>query len=236
MRSIKLKASKRKIFGRKVKVLRKEGILPANLYGKKIKSVGIQVDRKEFASIYDQAGETNVVELIIDKQTHPVLIQNVQTDPITNLPLHVDFHQVDLKEKVTTQVPIELIGEAPAVKEKIGVLLTLLSQIEVEALPTDLPDKIEIDISKLSAVDQTIKIADLKISDKIKILTDQNLEIVKVAPLVSKEAEKMVKEEQEAAAAAEAKEEAAAEEPVEKKEEEAKKPAEQPAKEQEKKS
>lgn len=205
-----LHASQRTVIGRKVKKLRKEGSLPANLYGKKIKSVAVQVQEKEFNEIYGKVGETGLVELMLGKKAHPVLIHNVSYHPVTGFPLHVDFFQVDLKEKVTTKVPLSFVGDSPAVKDKIGVLLHILSEVEIEALPTDLPEKIEVDISNLKAVGDTIKVSDLKAADKIRILSDLTLELVKVAPLVSKEAERMAKEEAEAKAAAAAEAAAAA--------------------------
>lgn len=202
MEKLSLSAAKRTLTGRKVKKLRKEGILPANLYGKKIESVSLQVTLKDFSDVFAKAGETSIVELTIEGKKHPVLVHNIAYHPVTHLPLHVDFYQVDLKEKVTTKVHLSFVGESPAVKDKIGVLLNIFSEIEVEALPSDLPDKIEVDITHLSAVADVVKVGDLKVSDKVKILTDLNLEIVKVAPLVSKEAEKMVAEAAEKATAA----------------------------------
>ncbi len=202
MEKLSLKATKRTISGRKVKKLRKEGQLPANIYGKKIKSLAIQLSTKEFSEVFNKAGETGIVELVIGSEKRPVLIHNIAYHPVTHLPLHADFFQVDLKEKVTAKVPVVFVGEAPAVKDKVGVLLTLLSEVEVEALPADLIDKLEVDVGKLSAIGESIKVSDLKISDKIKILNDVALEVVKVAPLVSKEAEQLAKEEAEAAAAA----------------------------------
>lgn len=202
MEKLQLKTSRRNTVGRKVKKLRRHGQLPANVYGKKVKSQAVQVEEKEFAKIFDKAGETGVVELALDDEKRPVLIHNIQYHPVTGRPLHVDFLQVDLKEKVTAKVPVEIIGESVAVRDKVGVLLTLISELEVEALPTDLPEKIEIDISNLKAINQTVKVEDLKVSQKIKILADTNQELVKIAPLVSKEAEQMAKEEAEKAAAA----------------------------------
>lgn len=211
MDKVTLNAQKRTVVGRKVKKLRKEGLVPANLYGKKVKSQSVQVAEKEFSSVFTKAGETGLVELMLDKQVHPVLVKNVTYHPVTGSPLHVDFFQVDLKEKVQTRVPLSFVGESPAVKDKLGVLLTILSEIEIEALPTDLPEKIEVDVTNLKAVGDTIKVSDLKITDKIKVLTDANLELVKVAPLVSKEAEQLAREEAEAKAAAAAEAAAATE-------------------------
>lgn len=196
-----LKATKRKVTGRKVKSLRKDGILPANIYGKKIKSLAVQVAEKEFETLFLKAGETGLVELSVDDEKRPVLIHNVQYHPVTGKLYHVDLLQVDLKEKVVAKVPVILIGESPAVKDKVGVILNILSEIEVEALPGDLPDRIGVDITHLSAINDSIKVSQIKVSDKVKILSDSSLEIVKVAPLVSKEAEKMAAEEAAAKAA-----------------------------------
>ena len=199
---LKLTGQKRNITGRKVKQLRKQGILPANIYGKKITSKAVQVPVKAFNDVFAKAGETGLVDLEVDGKSVLVLIHNIQYDPITSLPLHADFFQVDLKEKVTAKVPVVFVGESPSVKDKVGVLLTLLTEVEVEALPADLPDKIEVETGALRALDQAIKVNDLKVGDKVKIMTDVNLDVVKVAPLVSKEAEKMAAEEAAAAAAA----------------------------------
>lgn len=204
MDKVTLKASKRTVVGRKVKNLRKDGILPANLYGKKIKSHTLQIPEKEFSAVFGKVGETGLVELTLEGQVHPVLVHNVTYHPVTGFPLHVDFFQVDLKEKVQTRVPLSFVGESAAVKDKLGVLLNIISEIEIEALPADLPDKLEVDINKLAAVGDTLKVSDLKVSDKIRILTDANSEVIKVAPLVSKEAEQLAKEEAEAKAAAQA--------------------------------
>jgi large subunit ribosomal protein L25 len=202
MEKVNLKASKRIVVGRKVKVLRKTGQIPANIYGKKVHSIAISVDGKEFLAIFSKAGETGLVELTVDASKHPVLIHQVQYHPVTQYPIHIDFLQVDLKEKVTTKVPVVFVGEAIAVKEKIGVLLTLLTQVDIEALPIDLPDKLEVNVSSLKEIGQVLTVAAIGVTDKIKIITPVDHEIVKVAPLVSKEAEKMAAETAAAAAAA----------------------------------
>ena len=178
---IKLTVEKRKITGRKVKALRREGILPANIYGKKEKSLSVQLEAKSFLPVFKEVGETGLIELKVadEKEARPVLIHNVQFHPVDEIPLHVDFYQVDLKEKVTTKVPVELIGESPAVKDKIGILIQPLSEVEVEALPADLPEKIEVDISVLDEVGKTVTVADLKLGDKIEIKTHKDQVIVK---------------------------------------------------------
>ena len=179
MEKITLKAKIRKDIGRKVKLLRKEGILPANIYGKKIKSESIQIDLKEFMAVYKKAGDTGLLYI----NERPVLVANIQKDPVSDSLLHIDFHQVDLKEKVEAKVPIELVGESPAEKQSIGTVVQYLKEIEVEALPTDLPDKFEIDISKLTEVDQMVHVKDLSFDkSKVEFKTDLEEILVKVEP------------------------------------------------------
>lgn len=202
MKKYSLKAESRSAVGHKTKRLRIQGILPATIYGKKVKSTSVQVKTDEFNKVYKEAGETGVVELSLDKETRPMLIHNVQADPVSDLPLHVEFFQVDLKEKVKTKVPVEFIGESPVVVQKQGVLLTLLDEIEVEALPTDLPEKISVDVSGLSVVDQEFKVSDLKVPSEVTVLTEPSVGVVKVGPLVTKEAEAEAKAAEAAAAAA----------------------------------
>lgn len=211
MKKSRLQAEKRKISGRKVKKLRQDGILPANIYGKKIKSQAVQLSLKDFEGVFKEVGETGLLELAVagEEKTRPVLIHNVQLDPLTAQPLHTDFFQVDLKEKITAMVPLVVVGEASAVKEKKGVLLHTLNEIEVEALPTDLPEKIEVETSPLSEVDQEIKVGELKPPSGVTILTDSALVICKIGPLVTAEMEAEIKKEEETAAA-EAQEAAAA--------------------------
>lgn len=187
MVKITLKAKTRKETGRKVKLLRKEGVLPANIYGKKIKSTSIQVALGEFKNVYKEAGETGLIYIVFEdgkkSEERPVLVANIQKDPVSDDYLHVDFHQVDLKEKVEAKVPVELIGESPAEKQFIGTVVQYLNEIEVEALPADLPDKFEIDISNLSEVDQLVHVKDLKFDKaKIEIKTDLEEILVKVEP------------------------------------------------------
>lgn len=163
--TIKLTVKPREITGKKVKKLRRENIIPANIFGKGIKSQNIQVAEKEFLTAYKQAGETSIIELNIEgsKSTNPVLVSNLHTHPVSGGVLHIDFHQVDLKEKVTATVPVELIGESPAVKELGGVLFSPVSELEVSALPMDMPSKLELDISSLVEIGNTLTLKDLKV-------------------------------------------------------------------------
>lgn len=180
-----LKAEVRELVGRKVKRLRLEGILPANVSGKKVKSLGVQVNLKEFEAVYKEAGETGLVSLEIEKEkeVRPVLIHNLQLNPKSDLPVHVDFLQVDLKEKVTASVPVELIGESQVAKQGIGTVVQQINEVEVEALPTDLPEKFEVSIESLIEVDQAIYVKDLKYDKaKVEIKADLETIIAKVEP------------------------------------------------------
>ncbi len=183
MEKVTLKASNRKILGRKVKTLRSKGILPGNVYGKKIKSFSIELSSKEFSKIFDKVGETGLIELQINSRKTPVLVTNVHLDPVSEQFLHVDFRQVDLKEKVTATVPLELVGESGAQKSGLGTVVQQLSEVEVEALPVDLPERFDVDISSLSEVDQAILIKELNYDrSKVEVKEDPEQIIVKVEP------------------------------------------------------
>lgn len=181
MTRISLKAEKRNLTGRKVKQLRSEGILPGNVYGRKIKSLSIGVKLDEFKKVFSQVGETRLLELQVGSESRPVLIHKVQSHPVTDKLIHADFLQVDLKEKVTAEVPVELIGESPAEKQGLGTVVQYIDKIEVQALPEDLPNKFEVDLSKLAEVDQAVHIKDLPIDKKkVEIKVDSEQIIIKV--------------------------------------------------------
>ena len=175
---INLNADKREILGRKVKALRKEGKIPANVFGKKIKSESLVVDKKEFIEVFKHAGETQIIDL----GGRPVLVSNVQINPLTEEFLHIDFRQVDLNEEIKAKVPVVIEGESPAEKQNLGAVVAQIDEIEVEALPTDLPEKIVVDISNLAEVDQAIYVKDLKVGSSVRVLNDGELIVVKVEP------------------------------------------------------
>lgn len=185
-----LKATKRDIFGRKVNRSRKEGLIPANIFGKKIKSEAVFVINKEFTEVFKKAGETQIIHL----NDKPVLVSGLQIDPVTSEYLHIDFRQVDLTEKITAKIPVEITGESPAEKQNLGTVVQQLNEIEVEALPADLPEKIEVDSSVLTEVDQTIYVKDLKIDKKVTIMTDLESIVVKVEPPTKEEVVEVVPE------------------------------------------
>lgn len=204
MKRYSLSAEPRETTGKAVKKLRREGILPANVYGKDIKSQSLQLPQSEFNKIYEEAGETGVINLTIGSDTIPVLIHNLHKD-YKNEVIHADFFKVNLKEKVKTTIPIEIVGEPKAVTEETGLLMNITSEVEIEALPTELPENIEVNVEGLANVDDQILISDLKAPEGVEILTDANLVVVKIGELVTKEAQ------EEAAAEEAAAEEAATE-------------------------
>src|SRR3972149_2594389 len=175
-----LDAEKREIFGKKLKKMRHGGKKPANIYGPHFKSLSISLESKDFNKVYRIAEETGIVYVKVDKQEIPALIKNVQIHPVSHLLLHIDLRKVDLTQQIETQVPIKIVGESPAVKEKGGVLLTQTDEITVEALPQDIPHQVELDISKLVEIGDEIKVADLGKSAKYEIKDDLEKIIVSV--------------------------------------------------------
>ena len=189
MSKFTLSASPREVIGRQVKKLRKEGITPASLYGKKIKSLSLQVSTKETLSTYKDVGESILLYLKVkgEPDPRPVLVSDVTFHPSTRQLLHVSFHQVDLKEKVTVPVPVELVGDSPAEREKLGILVQQTDSLEIEALPTDMPDHLDADVSSLSEVNQSVYAKDIKLSAKLTLKSDPETIIAKIEPLAKEE-------------------------------------------------
>ncbi len=187
MQAVKLSAEIRETIGKKVKKIRAAGLVPVNIYGKGVASQALQIPIKEFTSIYHKVGETGLVELSYGKMTNHVLVKNVQFHPVTRLPVHAELHAVNLKEKIKANIPLEIVGEAPAVTNGIGILLQTLNEIEVEALPTSLPERIEINVTKLAELDQQITVAELMVPADVEVLTSGDEVVVKVVKAVVEE-------------------------------------------------
>jgi large subunit ribosomal protein L25 len=185
---VEIKAKKRTILGNQVKKLRREGVIPASVYGKKVKSENLQIDEKVFQKAYAASGDTKLVDLIIEGgEKYPVLIHQVQKHPINDYILTVDFLAVNLKEAIKVSVQVHPIGVPQAVTDKLGALLQPQQELEIECLPTDLPEKIEVDVSKLAKLGDTFLVSDIKLSDKIKVLTDSTVTVFTISELVQKE-------------------------------------------------
>ena len=184
----------RQTLGRKVKKLRAQGVVPANVFGKKIPSVNLQLSTKDFQKKYSEVGESTLVYLQVEgeKTDRPVMVSQVTRDPVTGNILHVSFRQVDLKQKVTAPVTVKLTGEAPAEKEKLGILVQQLDEIEVEALPADLLDHVDVDVSGLAEVNQAIFAKDLKLDSKLTLKTEPDAIVAKIEPLAKEEVKEVV--------------------------------------------
>lgn len=192
MERTKIEVEKRKITGKKVKKLRKEGLIPANIFGKELKSISVQVESKLFQKAFKEAGETALVDVKVGSEIYPSLIHNLQRDPKSDSVIHVDFHKVNLKEKVTTSIPVVLEGESPIVKSGEGLILQTIQEVEIECLPADIPQNIVVNSEELTEVGQSVHIKDLKI-DKAKIEIKNDPEEV-VATVQTAEMKEVVEE------------------------------------------
>lgn len=175
-----LKASPREILGKKIKSFREKGLLPAVIYGAGENSKPIALNLKEFERVWSKAGESSIIELEIGGDKKNVLIAEVQRDPLKDVPIHADFQVLRMDEKIEAEVPINFIGESPAVKNLGGVLVKVLHELEIEALPADLPAVLEVDISGLANLDDRFLVKDLKLPNGVKVLASSEEVIILV--------------------------------------------------------
>lgn len=190
---MQLVVKKRTEFGKNTKKLRREFKVPGVVYGKDFDSTSITLDLNPFVKVYNEAGETNLIDLDIDGQKEKVLIKEVQVHPVNGGVLHVNFHKVNLKEKINASIPVEITGDEDhsLIESGEALVLPLLTAIEISALPTDLPNSFTVDISGLQEVGAALTIADLVYDkDKIELVgyEDDDL-IVKLDYAVTEEAE-----------------------------------------------
>ncbi len=183
MAALELKAQVRSVTGRKVKRLRAQGKIPAIIYGPGISPIAIQVDERELERTLRRAGFTQLLSLQIENgdraTTETVLVREVQRHPIRRNLLHVDFYRVVMTEKLRAEVPVHLVGEAPIV-EQGAILVQNINTVEVECYPADIPEAIEVDISKLTESTHSITVADLTAPEGVEIVSDPNETIVSV--------------------------------------------------------
>ncbi len=170
----------REVFGKKLRKLRIDGSIPANIFGPDFKSHAVTVNFKEFIPAYRVAKETGIIYLKYDSQEVPVMIKHLQKHPVSDAILHIDFRKIDLTKKIQTEVPVKAIGVSEAVSQKGGVLLTQTENLLIEALPEDIPQTIEVDISTIKELGQEIKVADLAKSTKYEVKTPADHVIVSV--------------------------------------------------------
>lgn len=209
MDTISLAARPRSETGRHVHALRREGSVPAVLYGHKVSPLALAIDAKELERVWHRAGRTHLIDVKVQGQKpHKVLIKDVQFHPRGGYALHVDLFAVNLREKITAEVPVIVVGESVAVQQKVGQVQQVVSSLRVESLPADIPAQITVDISGLDEVDQSILLGAIELPKGVALVHGEAEEVVvKIAPV------RVRAEEEEVAAAAEegAEPEAAAE-------------------------
>lgn len=176
-----IEAQSREIVGKKVSQLRRQGIVPVTVYGPKAQPVNLQVPYRPLQVALMKAGGTNLIEINVNGKTTPVLAREVQRDILRNDIMHVDFFAVDMTAKITIDVPLHFVGESPAVSSKKGILVTGPTTISIETLPSHLINSVEIDISQLNEVGDSIHVRDLKLDAEITILNDPDEMIARIS-------------------------------------------------------
>jgi len=167
--------------------LRESGFIPAEFYARGVDNMHLSVPVKEFNKIFKEAGESTIVKLIVDGKKINVLIHDVQKNPLNDTISHIDFYGVRMDEKIRVHIPLSFIGESPAIKEG-GVLIKAIHELEVEALPADLPHHIEIDLMKLANIGDSISVKDINLRKGVKVLVDDETVVATVVkPKVEEE-------------------------------------------------
>jgi large subunit ribosomal protein L25 len=169
--TISLTAEKRTTLGRKVDDARKEGKLPAVLYGRKEASTPLYLSLSEFLRVWKAAGETSIVSVSIGGDVKDVLIHDISYDPVRDLPIHVDLYAVEKDKVLQVHVPLEYVGVAPGVKELGGTLVKVLHEVEVETLPANIPHSFEVDISGLSQLESHFTAGELALPRGVTLIT-----------------------------------------------------------------
>lgn len=205
-----LQASPREVLGKKSRFLRRQGITPANVFGRGLSSAALQVDTKQLRQVLNKVGTSQLVTLKIKGESAPrsVLVRDIQLDALSRELLHVDLYQVSMTEKMRLDIPIVLTGECPAVRKQGGILFQNLDRLRVECLPADIPPTIEIDVCKMTEIGHAIHVKELDLGAAVTVLDDPEEAIVSVLLPAAEEAK--AEEVAAEAVAAEAEGEAAA--------------------------
>lgn len=196
MERVELRSETRTIHGKKVKRLRAENLIPAVVYGPDMASQSIQIDERGLFKVMQEAGSTALIYLFVDDASQPrvVLAREIQRDSLTGRTMHVDFYEVRLTETVRTMPRLDFVGESPAVKSGIGVMIQAMTSVEVECLPTELISSIEVDVSVLETLEDNILVSDLPVPDSVTIIADPGDVVASVVPMRVAEVEEMEEE------------------------------------------
>ncbi len=183
MDQVELEITKREVLGKKVRFLRRQGITPVHLFGHGIESMALQCDTAKLQQVLTEAGEAKLISLKLDNEKRPrsVLVREVQVDSLKGGLLHVDFYQVKMAEEVKVEVPITLVGEAPALKLRANMLMQELHILTVECLPKRIPASVELDISSLTEAEQMVRVKDIDLEKGITVLNDPEQVVVKIS-------------------------------------------------------
>ena len=180
---MQLKASPRQPLGKRSRRLMREGKLPAILYGHNTEATPITLDRIEFQKVFVKSGRTHLVDLVLDgNRTEKVLVREIQTHPRRQGPIHVDFYQVNLQEKIEVEVPVHVVGESAPVKQGDGDVLQPMHSIRVECLPTEIPEDFEVDITPLDEIGAELRVSAIKVRAGVTVLDDPDELVVKIVP------------------------------------------------------
>ncbi len=184
----------RDAFGKENRRLRRSGFVPGVVFGKGIESTPVQVEAKQFETLYRSAGRSSIIKIKVDGAGtgKSAIIKSVQRNPLSGNALHVDFFVVDLKAEIEVEIPLVFSGEAPAIEETGGSLMHALDHVRIKALPDDIPHEISVDVSGLVDLETAIHVRDLAIDDKVTMLTDLEELVAKVLPPRAEEPEEVV--------------------------------------------
>jgi len=199
MDKIELKVTKRDILGKKVRFLRRQGVTPVHIFGHGIESLALQCDTAKLRQVLAKAGEAKLINVKIGsaKGSRSVLVREIQVDSPRRELLHVDFYQVRMEEAIKVEVPITLVGEAPALKLRENTLVQELYTLTVECLPANIPTSIELDISSLTEAGQVLRVKDIELEKGVTVLNDPEVVVAMISVQRVEEvvAEKVVAEE-----------------------------------------
>ena len=195
-----LAVTRREAMGKAAKHLRKAGLIPANIYGHKEESQAVQINATDFEALRKAHKTTGIISLHMGghKKAQTALVRHIQRNPINGKILHIDFFRVSMTDRILMKVPLHVVGEAPGVKLENGVLLHLLDALEVECAAQDIINSVDVDVTSLEHIDDTLHASDVKLPDGFKLITDPEEAIVKIAATRAEKAE----ETEEAAATA----------------------------------
>ncbi len=190
---ISLNAKIRKESGKKTRVLKESGKIPAVVYGPGVKNISLEIDQLEFKKVFKEAGESSLIDLKVDKEKRPVLIHEIQRDPVSDKIIHIDFFQASLKEEVEVTVPLVFEGAAPAIKDLGATLVKNMLEIQVKALPQNLPHEIKVNVEGLKSIGDHILVKNLPLAEGVKVSKKPD-EIVVSISAAEKVEEELAKE------------------------------------------